>query len=76
MGEVAATRAPAAPDARREAFRTFMTSRRLRPSHGRRIPGVPLGEIMAFLNGRAMGLSADAAGKLALAAKGERGRPV
>jgi len=69
MGEVAASRQPAAPDARREAFRAFMTSHRLRPSQWAKDSGVPLGEIMAFLNGRARNISTDAAGKLARAAK-------
>jgi cyclic pyranopterin monophosphate synthase len=69
MGEVAATRAPPAPDQRREAFRSFMTSRRLRPSQWAKDAGVPLGEIMGFLNGRSRGFSAEIADKLAQAAK-------
>ena len=69
MGEVAATRMPPTPDGRREAFRTFMTSHRLRPSQWAKDAGIPMGEIMAFLSGRARSISSEAADKLARAAK-------
>jgi cyclic pyranopterin phosphate synthase len=69
MGEVAAARMPGAPDQRREAFRAFMTSHRLRPTQWAKDAGVPLGEIMGFLNGRSRGFSTEVAEKLAQAAK-------
>jgi hypothetical protein len=69
MGEVAATRPPAAPHAQRDAFRTFMTSHRLRATQWAKDAGVPLGEIMAFLTGRSPALSSDTAAKLASAAR-------
>jgi cyclic pyranopterin phosphate synthase len=69
MGEVAAGRAPAAPNGRREAFRAFMTTRRLRATQWAKDAGVPLGEVMAFLTGRSPALSPDVADKLARAAR-------
>ena len=67
IGEVAAPRL--APDRRREAFRTFMTSRRLRPTLWAKQAGVASGEILGFLTGRSRGFSHDVAEKLARAAK-------
>jgi hypothetical protein len=67
MGEVSAPRP--GPDNRREAFRNFMTGRRLRPSQWAKDAGVPSGEILAFLTGRSRGFSAGVAEKLAHAAK-------
>jgi hypothetical protein len=69
MGEVAAARAPAAPHAQRDAFRTFMTSHRLRATQWAKEAGVPVGEIMAFLTGRSRGFASETADKLARAAK-------
>ena len=72
MGEVAAPRAPshgASTDQRREAFRTFMTSHRLRPTVWAKQAGVASGEILGFLTGRSRGFSAEVAEKLARAAK-------
>ena len=67
MGEVASPRSR--PDQRREAFRAFMTSRRLRPTVWAKQAGVHSGEILGFLTGRARGFSGDVAEKLARAAK-------
>ena len=72
MGEVAAPRAPshgAGVDKRREAFRSFMTSRRLRPTIWAKQAGVASGEILGYLTGRSRGFSAEVAEKLARAAR-------
>ena len=69
MGEVASPRSNQRPDQRREAFRAFMTSRRLRPTVWAKQAGVPSGEILGFLTGRARGFSGDVAEKLARVAK-------
>ena len=73
MGEVASPRILSEggqrPDQRREAFRAFMTSRRLRPTVWAKQAGVHSGEILGFLTGRARGFSGDVAEKLARAAK-------
>jgi hypothetical protein len=67
MSEVSAPKA--APDNRREAFRNFMTSRRLRPTTWAKDAGIPSGEILGYLTGRSRGFSGDTAEKLARAAK-------
>jgi cyclic pyranopterin phosphate synthase len=67
MGEVVGPRPGA--DARREAFRAFMTSHRLRPTVWAKEAGVHSGEILGFLTGRSRGFSAEVAEKLARAAK-------
>ena len=67
MGEVTGPRA--APDNRREAFRNFMTSHRLRATQWAKDAGVAQAEILAFLTGRSRGFSAEVAEKLARAAK-------
>jgi cyclic pyranopterin phosphate synthase len=67
MGEVAAPRP--VQDQRRDAFRAFMTSHRLRPTLWAKQAGIASGEILGFLTGRARGLTPDAAEKLARAAK-------
>jgi cyclic pyranopterin monophosphate synthase len=67
MGEVAAPRQ--AQDQHRDAFRAFMTSRRLRPTLWAKQAGIASGEILSFLTGRSRGLSPDVAEKLARAAK-------
>jgi cyclic pyranopterin phosphate synthase len=72
MGEVAAPRVPkqgAGADQRREAFRSFMTSRRLRPTVWAKQAGVASGEILGYLTGRSRGFSAGVAEKLAAAAR-------
>jgi hypothetical protein len=67
MSEVSAPKA--APDNRREAFRNFMTSHRLRPTTWAKDAGVSSGEILGYLTGRSRGLEGDVAEKLARAAK-------
>ena len=72
MGEVAAPRAPShgsGADQRREAFRTFMTSHRLRPTVWAKQAGVASGEILGYLTGRSRGFSSEVAEKLARAAR-------
>ncbi|HEY0283245.1 MAG TPA: cyclic pyranopterin monophosphate synthase MoaC [Rhizomicrobium sp.] len=58
------------PDAsgRREAFRAFMVSRRLRATDWAKEAGVPAAQIYAFLTGRLPALPPDAAERLARAA--------
>lgn len=67
MNEVAAPRP--APDNRREAFRNFMTAKRLRPTTWAKDAGVAPGEILGFLTGRSRGFSGEVAEKLARAAR-------
>jgi len=72
MGEVAAARPRAqgaAAEQRREAFRAFMTSHRLRPTLWAKQAGVSSGEILGFLTGRSRGFSQEVAEKLARAAR-------
>ena len=72
MGEVAAPRSPShgtAADQRREAFRAFMTSHRLRPTVWAKQAGVASGEILGYLTGRSRGFSSEVAEKLARAAR-------
>jgi hypothetical protein len=52
----------------REAFRAFMIARHLRPSQWAKSAGIPAGEILAFLTGRASAISFESLGKLAQAA--------
>jgi len=67
MGEVAAPRPT--QDQRRDAFRAFMTSHRLRPTLWAKQAGIASGEVLSFLTGRSRGLSVESAEKLARAAK-------
>jgi len=67
MSEVSSPRP--APDNRREAFRNFMTSHRLRPTTWAKDAGVSSGEILGYLTGRSRGFSGETAEKLARAAK-------
>lgn len=72
IGEVAAPRAPSqgpGADHRREAFRAFMASRRLRPTVWAKQAGVGSGEILGYLTGRSRGFSPEVAEKLARAAR-------
>jgi len=72
MGEVAAPRPPshgAGVERRREAFRAFMTSHRLRPTIWAKQAGVATGEILGYLTGRSRGFPAEVAEKLARAAR-------
>ncbi len=67
MSEVSAPKP--APDNRREAFRNFMTSHRLRPTTWAKDAGVSSGEILGYLTGGSRGFSSETAEKLARAAK-------
>jgi cyclic pyranopterin phosphate synthase len=67
MGEVFAPRPH--PDAQREAFRSFMTSQRLRATEWAKSAGVPAAQIYAFLTGRSRGLNEEVAERLARAAR-------
>ena len=53
----------------REAFRTFMTARRLRATEWAKDAGVPAAQIFAFLTGKQRSLPGDVAERLARAAK-------
>jgi len=53
----------------RAALRAFMTRRRLRASEWAKQAGIPVGELYAFLNGRARTLGAESARQLAQAAR-------
>jgi hypothetical protein len=68
MGEVAAPKGQLIA-AERDAFRAFMLAHRLTPSSWATAAGVPPGEILAFLTGRARSISPAVAAKLAAAAK-------
>jgi cyclic pyranopterin monophosphate synthase len=67
MGEVTGP-GTGQPDSKREAFRAFMTSRRLRATDWARQAGVPAAVVYAFLTGRARALPGEIARKLARAA--------
>lgn len=69
MGEVSAPRPAADPNAGRETFRAFMTSRRLRATEWAKQAGVPAAQIYAYLTGRSRALSSDTAERLARAAR-------
>ncbi len=69
MGEVAMPQARANPAAEREAFRTFMTGRRLRATEWAKDAGVPAAQVYAFLTGRARALPRETAERLARAAR-------
>ncbi len=69
MGEVTASRQPAAPDARREAFRAFMTANHLRATDWAKQAGVPVAQIYGYLTGKARGIDPDMAEKLAATAR-------
>jgi cyclic pyranopterin phosphate synthase len=55
--------------AEREAFRAFMTSRRLRATEWAKDAGVPPSQIYAFLTGRSRAMASDVAERLARAAR-------
>jgi cyclic pyranopterin monophosphate synthase len=56
------------PNAEREAFRYFMTSRQLRATDWAKQAGVPASQIYSYLTGRSRGLTQDVIEKLARAA--------
>jgi cyclic pyranopterin phosphate synthase len=57
------------PNADREAFRHFMTSRQLRATDWAKQAGVPASQIYSYLTGRSRGLTQDVIEKLAQAAR-------
>lgn len=65
MGEPPAL---AHPDGKREAFRAFMTSHRLRATEWAKLAGVPAAQVYAFLTGRSRALTDEIIQKLARAA--------
>lgn len=68
MGEVAAPLI-APPDAKRAAFRNFMTSHHLRATEWAKLAGIPASQLYAFLTGRLRTLPDEAINKLARAAR-------
>jgi cyclic pyranopterin phosphate synthase len=69
MGEVAAPAPARDANGQREAFRTFMTSRRLRATEWAKEAGVPPAQILSYLTGKQRSLPSDVAERLARAAK-------
>jgi cyclic pyranopterin phosphate synthase len=69
MDQVSARPARRDTGAEREAFRAFMTSRRLRATEWAKDAGVPPSQIYAFLTGRSRSIASDVAEKLARAAR-------
>jgi hypothetical protein len=53
----------------REAFRAFMTARRLRPTEWARAAGVPRGEILGYLTAKTRSIAPETLEKLARVAK-------
>lgn len=68
MGEVAAPKGQII-GAQRDAFRAFMTARGLRPTQWAHAAGIPAGEILGFLTGKARSIRETSLQKLAAAAK-------
>jgi len=68
MGEASAPRTADA-DKKREAFRAFMTSHRLRATEWAKQAGVPAAQIYSYLTGRARALDTATAERLARAAQ-------
>ncbi|MBL6851765.1 MAG: cyclic pyranopterin monophosphate synthase MoaC [Alphaproteobacteria bacterium] len=69
MGEVVAPALARDASGQREAFRAFMTARRLRATEWAKEAGVPAAQIFAFLTGKQRSLPGDVAERLARAAK-------
>lgn len=67
MGEVAPAIAP--PDAKRAAFRSFMSANHLRATEWAKQAGIPASQLYAFLTGRLRALPDEAIQKLARAAR-------
>ena len=66
MGEVVGPRGLEIGE-RRDAFRAFMVARHLRPTEWARAAGVPAGEILGFLTGKARSIAPATLEKLARA---------
>jgi cyclic pyranopterin phosphate synthase len=69
MDQVSARTTRRDAGAEREAFRAFMTSRRLRATEWAKDAGVPPSQIYAFLTGRSRAIASDVAERLARAAR-------
>jgi len=69
VGEVAAPAPSRDANGQREAFRAFMTARRLRATQWAKDAGVPAAQIYSFLTGRVRSLPSDVAERLARAAR-------
>jgi cyclic pyranopterin phosphate synthase len=69
MDNVTGPVARADPGAARDAFRTFMTTHRLRATEWAKQAGVPAAQIYAYLTGRARSLPGETAERLARAAR-------
>jgi cyclic pyranopterin phosphate synthase len=69
MGEVVAPPAPRDANGQREAFRAFMTARRLRATEWAKDAGVPAAQIYSFLTGKVRTLPSEVAERLARAAR-------
>jgi cyclic pyranopterin phosphate synthase len=69
MNEVSSPAPRAEPNAAREAFRSFMTSRHLRATQWAKEAGVPSAQIYAYLTGKTRSLPNELADRLARAAK-------
>jgi cyclic pyranopterin phosphate synthase len=69
MHEAGALPSTSAAPSEREALRSFMVKNRLRASEWAKSADVGVGELYAFLNGRARGLTAETARRLARAAR-------
>jgi cyclic pyranopterin phosphate synthase len=67
--DTAATTQRSDPNAEREAFRSFMISRRLRATEWAKQAGIPAAQIYAFLTGRARTIPPESAKRLARAAQ-------
>ena len=68
MGEAAGP-ALAQPDAKRQAFRAFITSHHLRATEWAKLAGVPAAQIYAYLTGRTRAIPDESVQKLARAAR-------
>lgn len=69
MGEIAAPKPQRDANGQREAFRSFMTSNRLRATQWAKDAGVPVSEIYAYLTGKTRAMPAQVAERLARAAR-------
>jgi len=73
MGEVVGPRGPEIGKGeigkQRDTFRAFMIARHLRPTEWARAAGVPAGELLGFLTGKARSIAPATLEKLARAAR-------
>jgi cyclic pyranopterin phosphate synthase len=69
MGEVAAPKPQRDANSQREAFRSFMTTNRLRATQWAKDAGVPVSQIYAYLTGKTRAMPSEVAERLARAAR-------